>query len=123
MKRVLGREILRCVVEKSDVSLDEIRADCRQRPVMEIRHLAAYLMVRHCPWLSYSHISRLLNCTHHSVTHAYRRFPERLRANPDLEFIHDEVVKHLSLTNAKDRPHRNDLTGAVVRLPHKGRAK
>ena len=126
MRRVMGREILECVAEKSGIPVEEIRSSCRSLPIADARALASYLMIRHCRWLSYSHVSRILECHDVTARHAYRRFPALMAENPDLEFVHDEVVSALGLSGGVDRGARGRVlrsSADVVRLPHKGRAK
>ena len=105
-RRVLGRDILRCVSALSGLSVKQLTSGRRLDGYIGPRHLAIYLMRQHCPWLSLSGIGVIMGMVNHtSITHVMRTFPDRVSKNPDLADLHDRVSLALNLAeNPNDKP-------------------
>lgn len=76
---LFGHAILSAVSTKSGISVEDLKGPRRYRHLAWPRHLAIYLMRRHCLHLSTSMIGRIVGGRDHTtVLHAMNVTPDRL---------------------------------------------
>jgi chromosomal replication initiation ATPase DnaA len=82
---ITAKRIIEIVAKHADISIADIKGQCRKAPLVHARHVAA-LLIRHWrPDLSYPQIGRLMGGRDHStIIHGQRLIMDRLRRNPDL---------------------------------------
>ena len=66
------KEIISCISTRYRISLTVLRSDVREKKIVQIRHIALYLM-RHLTQKSFQDIGEYLHKDHTSVMHAYQK--------------------------------------------------
>lgn len=92
-----SEQVIAAVVAASKVSRADILGPSRARRVTRTRQLAAYIICRHCTWLTLAQIGRKMKKDHTTIIHARRVVPGFLEEDRSLRDTHNTALAFLGI--------------------------